>query len=141
MSETKIKERVKRLLWSRSGGYCQRPACNRDVFHFFEDGSVTSLEELAHVIAEKKDGPRGESPLTLDERNAFENLLVLCPYCHKLVDKNQVQFPETMLYEWKRNHERRILGLFRVPQVSTRAELRTLITPRLRRNLSVFSEY
>jgi hypothetical protein len=141
MSSTSIPDRVKRLIWSRSAGYCQRPSCNADVFCFFADGSVTSIDELAHIIAEKSGGPRGASELTTNERSTFENILLLCPSCHTLIDKNPEKFPVDVLLGWKAEHERRIHELFRVAKAATRAELRAAIAPRLRTNHSIFTEY
>ena len=42
--------------------------------------------EIAHMVAESQDGPRGVSPLTIAQRNSYPNLLLLCLEDHKLVD-------------------------------------------------------
>lgn len=44
------------------------------------------LGEMAHIVAESPDGPRGQSPLTPTERNNYENLLLLCNVHHQLID-------------------------------------------------------
>ncbi len=77
-----ITERTKRLLWARSGGFCQNPSCVRDLFVLFEDGSVSSIDELAHIIAQSVDGPRGHESAGPFDRDGHDNIAILCPSCH-----------------------------------------------------------
>jgi hypothetical protein len=77
-----ISEKVKRLLLSRSGGYCGNPECHLDLFPFFEDKKITNFEELAHIIGQKIEGPRGNNLLPLEDRDEFDNIILLCPICH-----------------------------------------------------------
>lgn len=41
---------------------------------------------MAHIIAESPDGPRGDSPLTLEQRDLYPNLILLCNNHHQLID-------------------------------------------------------
>ena len=56
-----ISDRVKRLLWSRSG-ILSKPELSERFFLCFKDGSISSIEELAHIIARSNRGlvPIGE---------------------------------------------------------------------------------
>ena len=136
-----ISERTKRILWSRSGGYCQNPACHRDFFVFFHDGDVTSLEELAHVIGQSQRGPRGRSELGTTERDEYENIILLCPTCHALIDKSPDHFSAESLYEWKRLHEESIRHVFDIPKYDNRQALSAPVHQLLRRNSAIFREY
>ena len=136
-----ISDRTKRLLWSRSGGYCQNPACNREVFAFFESGDVSTLGELAHIIGQSEHGPRGKDSLGREERDEYENIILLCPTCHTLVDKNPEQYPADTLHMWKRHHEEKIRQVFVVPICSTRDSLATVVHKLLRRNEAIFRHY
>jgi hypothetical protein len=111
------------------------------LFRWFGNGSVTSLEELAHVIAQSAIGPRGAEPLLASKRDEFDNIIVLCPTCHTLVDKAPDQYSVTTLLEWKERHQTAIASLFRAPTVATRREGRALAEPRLSENKSIFDEY
>ena len=117
------------------------PTCNVDLFHFFDSGQVTSIEELAHIIGSSVDGPRGDDPLPLSQRDEYENIILLCPTCHTLIDKAKGQFPAEALREWKREHEGRLTDIFSVPSFPTRELLRTEIKSLLRRNKAIFDAY
>jgi len=136
-----ISERVKRLLWARSGGFCQNPSCQKDFFVFFADGTITSIEELAHIIAKSDKGPRSEEKIDIKLKDEYENIILLCPNCHTLVDKNPDQYPVKILKEWKRNHEQRIKDLFEVPIYQDRKSLRREIHKILLGNKQIFQTY
>lgn len=134
-----ISSRTQRLLLSRSGGYCMR--CNADLFRLFEDGSVTSVEELAHVIAQSDTGPRSEADLEKSQRDEYDNILVLCPTCHREIDKAHEQFPVEVLMQWKADHVAKLAACFAVPEATGRGELRELIASPLAQNHAAFREY
>jgi hypothetical protein len=46
------------------------------------------LGQEAHIVSEEDGGPRGDAAMPMDERNAYPNLLLLCPTHHVLVDKD-----------------------------------------------------
>ena len=136
-----ISDRVKKRLWASSGGYCQNPACNRDFFMVFENGDVSSVEELAHIIARSGEGPRGDADLALRDRDIFENIILLCPTCHTTVDKNSDHYPVKLIRGWKHEHEAAINHLFIVPTFDSRAKLGVEVHTLLQSNRAVFNEY
>jgi len=107
----------------------------------FKDGEITSIEELAHIIAKSDNGPRGNSSHTQSERDEFENIILLCPNCHTLVDKEPNHFPENMLQRWKSMHEKAIKSLFEEKHYETKANLKEEIHRLLRINKCIFDEY
>ena len=136
-----INKRVRRLLWSRSGGYCQNPNCRADFFKFFEDGSISSIEELAHIISGRKRGPRGDKGLGKRVRDEYDNIILLCPNCHTLIDKNPGHFPVDLLLTWKSEHEQKIKDAFVVPVFKNRESLSKEVHRILRRNKRIYEEY
>ncbi|MBP7806434.1 hypothetical protein KA057_02005 [Candidatus Gracilibacteria bacterium] len=58
------------------------------------------IGEHAHIYAYEADGPRGSVDYL--HNNNFENLLVLCPSCHTLIDKYKQDYPAPVLLEWKK---------------------------------------
>lgn len=62
---------------------------------------------MAHIIAFSEAGPRGSS-LRPKDINSLENLMLLCPQCHKLIDDEPDKFPVTTLRQNKEDHENRI---------------------------------
>lgn len=136
-----ISMQTKRMLWMRSGGYCQKPGCHSDLITLFSDGNVSTIDELAHVIGQRIKGPRGESTIDLSDRDEYENIIILCPTCHTLADKNPSQFPIEMLLKWKHEHEDSIRQTFQVPIYSDRRLLAKAVQRLLRANKSIYLQY
>jgi hypothetical protein len=49
--------------------------------------------------------PRSESILSVEERESYHNLILLCPNHHTLIDKNPTDFPIEKLHMMKAQHE------------------------------------
>ncbi len=97
-------------LWTRAGGRCEFFGCNE---YLLEDELTTNqakLADIAHIVARSTDGPRGDDPLPLSERNKFENLMLACTKHHRMIDNKLLvsQFPKSLLTQYKRDHEARI---------------------------------
>lgn len=60
---------------------------------------------MAHIVAEKTDGPRGVSSLNLAQRNAQSNLILLCFDHHWLIDANPKTFSVSKIRRYKKKHE------------------------------------
>jgi hypothetical protein len=97
IADTDIKK-----LWGLSAGQCNYPGCNADCIQFLEKTGAVVIGEMAHIIARKQDGPRGES---LMEDNTYNNLILLCPSHHTIIDKAPADFSKETLLKWKEIHE------------------------------------
>ncbi len=93
-----------KLLWGRSGNRCA--ICR---IQLTQDGSSNNssftLGEQAHIVGESELSPRGKSLLTVDERNSYHNLILLCPNHHTQIDKNENDWPIEKLHDTKSRHE------------------------------------
>lgn len=136
-----ISDKVKRKLLAASGGYCGNPNCHRNLFDFFETGEITNIEELAHIIGQKEDGPRGKEDLPLSQRDEFDNIILLCPTCHTIIDKNPKLYPKETIRKWKREHEENIRNLFLAPRFEKREDVRRYIFPIFAENKAVFDQF
>jgi len=71
-----ISVKTMKMLWGRAANRCAFPGCRLELVI---DGSETDDEALVgdacHMVAESEDGPRGDSPLTSDERDKYNNHL------------------------------------------------------------------
>jgi hypothetical protein len=67
-----------------------------------------NFAQIAHVVAFKPDGPRGRAGIRPADINKLENLMLLCPACHKLIDDHPHDFSRRALEEYKERHESRI---------------------------------
>lgn len=93
---------VKRL-FSLCGNQCAEPTCTNKII---ADDGITVLGEICHISAANKFGPRYNSLLNDDERRSFENLILLCPEHHKIIDNsaNELKYSVDTLNLWKSNH-------------------------------------
>lgn len=96
-------------LWVKSGGRCEFPGCNEEVWRDNLTLKEDNFAHIAHNIAASPNGPRGDKILSPILETDFDNLLLLCLKCSKLVDgKNQEKYSVNQLTEYKRRHEERI---------------------------------
>src|SRR5262245_44419505 len=108
-----------KILFAQSGGVCAFPKCGRHLVHSAsgEDAAVL-LAHIAHIVAESPDGPRGNSPLSLEERNRHPNLLVLCTEHHTIVDAQTNTYSVAVLKQIKVDHEISIRKATTLPAIA-----------------------
>lgn len=96
------KNTIKRL-YGLSGNVCANPKCRTVLV----DELGNQFGEIAHIAAASPEGPRYDPSMTDDDRRSFDNLLLLCEKCNKLVDnkENVKDYPVELLKKWKSNHE------------------------------------
>jgi ribosome-binding protein aMBF1 (putative translation factor) len=62
--------------------------------------------DIAHIAGEAPGAPRFDSTMTDEDRRRFDNLLLLCPSCHRRIDRLEPEaHPTELLAEMKRQHE------------------------------------
>ncbi len=98
------------VIWSRAAGRCQYPGCNESLIGDLLSGKEdANFGFIAHIIADRATGPRGDpirSPLLADKP---ANLLLLCYPHHKLIDvDDRDAHTEQRLLDIKAAHEERI---------------------------------
>lgn len=100
----KILEKDLKLLWGRSGNLCA--LCRIELSSDKKTATKEyPLGEQAHIVAEVNNGPRGDSQLTLYERNSYSNLILLCPTHHTIIDKDPKYYSVEKLQLIKSKHE------------------------------------
>lgn len=97
-------------LWVKAGGRCEFLGCNEYLLLDSLTLSETNYADIAHIVAAKLGGTRGNDPLPPDKRSKIENLMLVCKRHHKLIDdlKYVKTYPKQRLLEFKRQHEKRI---------------------------------
>lgn len=134
ISESDIKR-----LWGNAAGRCSFPGCGNDCLASITGHAPVVIGEMAHVIAKKPNGPRGKPE---GGEDTYENLILLCPTHHTLVDKApEGTYPENLLQEWKHNHEEIIRESLQAPKFATREELNSYVKKRLIENHTCWSTY
>ena len=92
---------VKRL-FALSRNQCAFPSCNTPIIE--DSGVVTGI--ICHIKARNKGGPRYDPKQNMEQRHAFENLLLLCSRHSKIIDSRPKEYSVELLEEIKENHER-----------------------------------
>lgn len=96
------------LLFGLSGLWCAFPGCTtRLAEQATEKDRAVLLSNICHIEAASDDGPRSNHALTPAERDAYDNLILLCPTHHMLVDKQANSHTVDDLRRWKRDVEAR----------------------------------
>lgn len=87
---------------------CRAGICDGPVVEGSPDDPVVVLGEIAHIVGESLDGPRGKSPLTLKQRNTYQNTILLCNQHHQLIDSDGALATYTVerLTAMKEDHEK-----------------------------------
>jgi hypothetical protein len=99
-------ESTRLRLAALSGNECAFPGCVAPVFDTEHDVMVG---EVCHIKGRKPGSARYDPKQTDDERDAFENLMLMCSPHHDIIDKPATRdlFPAEMLQGYKRDHESR----------------------------------
>ena len=82
-----------------SNNLCANPLCLNSIM---DPSTNTITGQIAHIVPYSSNGPRGNEILMNEEEiNSFDNLLFLCPECHKIIDTNPDEYTIPILKEWK----------------------------------------
>lgn len=92
---------IKRL-FALSGNQCAFPRCPLPLVDE-SSGKVTG--RICHIKAQNSGGSRHDDTQSEEERHAFENLLLLCPIHHDVIDSDPDSYTVERLSEIKSEHE------------------------------------
>ena len=99
-------QKTLKILFALSGNECAAPGCTVSVVIPATDRSKAQiLGHICHIYSFAKNGPRGKAGLTEEDINSHENLIVLCPNHHTVVDRQHETYPASTLRKWKETHE------------------------------------
>ncbi len=97
---------------------------------------------MAHVIPHGKTGPRHKDrPNEKFDADAFENLILLCPTCHTIVDKDPNGYSRTTLLGWKANHLSALAHKQGIRVYDERGQVRNAIVSAMLENKAVWKEF
>jgi hypothetical protein len=109
MTRTSIPQREVKALCALSGGVCPFPGCGRSLVEpGTEQDGAAFLGEIAHIVADSRQGPRGNSLMSDEDRDKHSNLLLLCGDHHKIIDSQPNTYSVPVLRQIKVDHETHI---------------------------------
>lgn len=91
-------------LYGLSGNKCYAPSCLALIL--ITEKKINN-GVISHIEAASPEGPRYNPAMDDNERRHFDNLILLCSKCAKIIDSKESEkdYPVSLLREWKRNHE------------------------------------
>lgn len=99
-----IPVKTQKMLWGRAANRCA--ICRNElVMDASETDDDSVVGEACHIVASSPDGPRGDSPLTQEQRDKYANLILLCNVHHKQIDDQHIAFSVRRLGTIKATHE------------------------------------
>jgi hypothetical protein len=95
-----------RILGMKSGNQCAKPDC----FRRLTEGATAFdpeviIGQIAHIVAQADTGPRADPATPQDQRDAVENLILLCREHHAIADRQENTYTVADMRDWKREHE------------------------------------
>ncbi len=96
-----------RTLYLLSGNQCGNPTCTTVLIN----ANGTLVADVCHIKAESPGGPRFDKNLSMEERRAPANLMLLCNTCHTLVDEEPKKYTVAVLTRWKSDREARFAAV------------------------------
>lgn len=99
-----ITDSTLKALWANSGGKCA--VCKAHLIQRTVEGTNFVVGEEAHICGVKPDAKRFDDSLTDDDKRKYDNLILVCPSCHKLVDTDDIKYTVIELKKLKSGQER-----------------------------------
>ena len=84
-----------KILWAKSGNRCAM--CNNTLVIDHHASSSCPIGEQAHIKGDKPGSARYDSDQSDIERNSYSNLILLCPTCHTIIDKDMTKYSILLL--------------------------------------------
>ncbi len=115
-----------KTLFATSGNTCALDGCDQQL----TDPAWQQVQaDIAHIHGETPMAARHDPSMSPAERRAFENLMLLCPNCHRTIDSLRPDdFPVGRLVEMKQRHEERYEGTWASDELLDQFSLLLLIS-------------
>lgn len=112
-------------LFGLSGNTCAFQDCSSSLI----DGKTLSVTgEICHIKGKKPDSSRYDPKQTDKQRDAFENLVLMCSIHHKIIDDNEELYPVELLLKLKSQREENSVKTFDIDDETAKELLREIIT-------------
>jgi len=113
IARTSIDPKTVSHLWGIAAGRCEM--CNQLLHIDPTFGIEGNYSQNAHIHAVSPNGPRHKGDMGQDEINNHQNLMLLCPIHHKMIDDDETVFEPRFLIDIKAEHENRIREVTSIP--------------------------
>ena len=101
-----LKHNDLKKLWAKSGNMCAFPACSVELASEKKGNRVMGVE--AHIKGENAGAARFDPNQSPEERESYENRILLCPNHHTEIDAHPDAYAVRDLLEMKARHEQQV---------------------------------
>lgn len=139
-----ISDKSIKLLWSNAAGRCSFPGCDKRLSVEQAAGTAPyTLGEMAHIKGKNPGSNRYDSNQNDDERDLYQNLILLCPNHHTEIDKpeNESKYSVEWLIDEKSNHEQWVISMLTAEKIVTIDQLKNHIARLLADNHQAWLKY
>lgn len=103
----RVSNATTKRLFALSSNRCAFPKCPTPLVDL-ASGKVTG--RICHICARSSEGPRYDPTQTDEQRNGFDNLLLMCPIHHDVIDADVESYTAERLKSLKIEHEAKPLA-------------------------------
>lgn len=100
-----ISDKTRKLLWGHSGNRCAICRQELTLEASSPHDSISVVGDECHIVAREPTWTRGESELSPEQRDDYDNLILLCKVHHKVVDDQRHKYTVEYLKALKTAHE------------------------------------
>ena len=133
-----------KLLWSNAAGICSFTGCNEKL-SVEEAAEVApyTLGEMAHIKGNRFGSNRYDARQSIGERDSYNNLILLCPTHHTMIDKaeNEAEYSVELLHRMKVNHESFIANRLAVEKFENADQLKDKLAIYMSENRQAWEQY
>lgn len=139
-----IDEKSIKILWSNAAGRCSFTDCGKKLsIAQAACAAPYILGEMAHIKGRNKGSNRYDEAQTNQQRDRYENLILLCPNHHALIDRpeNEAIYTTDVLLKMKIDHESEISRRLDSTGISDLGKLKDQISVCLAENHQAWLQY
>jgi hypothetical protein len=139
-----ITQKTIKILWANAAGRCAFPDCRDKLCTEASDNEdAYTIGEMAHICGKNIGSNRHLTTQSEKERDSYENLILLCPKHHTIIDQpeNANKYSVKFLLEIKVAHESYFRGLIPCNSHHSREDVAKYIFPLIEENHSSFTNY
>ena len=102
--------RAEKIVFAMSGDRCAMPDCRKPLVVDGTDSgdAKTLVGELAHIAGLRPGSARYDETMSDKERNSDDNLIAVCPSCHKRIDDQPLEYTAEKLRKIKTDRGARV---------------------------------
>jgi hypothetical protein len=105
-----INVRDRKILWTKAGNRCsyryKGEVCDKELV-VVDGEKLTLVGHECHIVSEK---PKAARYTAISKgRNSYDNIILMCPEHHKIIDDNENEYTVDVLQKMKQRHENSIV--------------------------------